>query len=108
MKSTRVSNTPELYHRVTDILKCKWTLAILDAIQKGVNRPGRLEKTLPGLTPKILNDRVKKLERYGIIERVVYSEVPPRVEYVFTKRGKRLLELLKDLRHFIEAWESEM
>lgn len=98
---------PELYHRITDILKCKWTLAILDGIRRGINRPGRLEKELPGLTTKVLNDRIKKLERYGIIHRIAYPEIPPHVEYVFTERGKELLELLSTIRKFIEEWEEE-
>jgi DNA-binding HxlR family transcriptional regulator len=100
-------DTPELYHRLTDILKCKWTLAILDGIRRGINRPGRLEKELPGLTPKVLNDRIKKLERYGIIQRITYPEIPPHVEYVFTPRGEALLELLKHIRGFVEEWEAE-
>ncbi len=107
MKKPAKPDTPELYHRLTDILKCKWTLAILDGIRRGINRPGRLEKELPGLTPKVLNDRIKKLERYGIIRRIAYPEIPPHVEYTFTQRGEELLELLKRIREFVEEWEAE-
>lgn len=96
----------EVYECLTDILKCKWTLEILDAIARGINRPGQLERSLPGLTPKVLQERVRKLERYGIIERVAHPEIPPRVEYFFTSRGERLVELLQTIRQFAEQWDK--
>jgi DNA-binding HxlR family transcriptional regulator len=97
----------EVYECLTDILKCEWTLAILDAIAQGINRPGKLERFLPGLTAKVLHERVHKLERFGLIRRKVYPEVPPRVEYEFTPRGERLIELLKTIREFASRWDSE-
>ncbi|MCS7310625.1 MAG: winged helix-turn-helix transcriptional regulator [Armatimonadota bacterium] len=95
------------YTCITEVLKCKWTLAILDAIARGVNRPGRIERELPGLTTKVLNERIRKLEHYGILRREVYPEVPPRVEYVFTERGKRLIQLLAAINDFARQWEQE-
>jgi len=97
----------EAYECITDILKCKWTLGILDAIARGIHRPGQLERALPGLTTKVLQERVHKLERYNLIRRRVYHEVPPRVEYEFTSRGKRLIELLRTVRAFAEKWEKD-
>lgn len=91
-------------HRVTDILRCKWTMAILDAIARGVNRPGRLERELPGLTTKVLNERVKKLERFGVILRRAYPEIPPRVEFELTERGERLVELIDTIAEFADDW----
>jgi len=97
----------EVYECLTDILKCKWTLAILDAIAQGINRPGKLERALPGLTTKVLHERIRKLERFGLIQRHTYPEVPPRVEYEFTPRGARLIELLKTIREFAARWDAE-
>lgn len=96
----------EVYDCITEILKCKWTLAILDAIARGINRPGRLERELPGLTTKVLNERIRRLENYGIIVRQVYPEIPPRVEYLFTERGKRLLALLDAVNEFARQWNE--
>jgi DNA-binding HxlR family transcriptional regulator len=96
----------EVYECLTDILKCKWTLAILDAIAQGINRPGKLERALPGLTAKVLHQRIHKLERYGPIQRITYPEVPPRVEYLFTPRGERLIELLETIREFAARWDA--
>ncbi len=97
----------EAYECLTNVLKCKWTLAILDAIAQGINRPGKLERALPGLTTKVLHERIRKLERFGLIQRRVYPEVPPRVEYAFTPRGERLVELLKTIREFANQWDHE-
>lgn len=102
------SRTTEGFHRISDILKCKWTMAIIDAIARGINRPSQVQRALPGLTAKVLNERVSKLERYNILEREVFAEVPPRVEYRLTQNGKRLIALLDEVRQFIyETWPNE-
>ena len=72
---------------VTEIFEqcvgCKWTLHILANIRKGVHRPGQLERTADGLTTKVLNERLVKLVRFGILNKISYPEIPPRVEYRF-------------------------
>lgn len=93
-------------HRLTEILRCKWTIAIIDGIARGVNRPGRLERELPGLTTKVLNERIKKLERFGVLVKRSYPEIPPRVEYEFTDRGRRLLGLMKAITEFAKEWND--
>lgn len=93
--------------RITEILRCKWTMVILDGIARGVNRPGRLERELPGLTTKVLNERVRKLERFGVIVRRSYPEVPPRVEYELTPRGRRLVMLVGTIAEFARSWDDE-
>jgi len=83
-------------------------MAIIDAIARGINRPSQVQRALPGLTAKVLNERVSKLERYNILEREVFAEVPPRVEYRLTQNGKRLIALLDEVRQFIyETWPNE-
>ena len=101
----RVIQGGEGLHRVTEILGCKWTLAIIGAIAQGVNRPGRLERELPGLTTKVLNERIRKLERFGIIVRRSYPEIPPRVEFEFTERGRRLEALCRSIAEFADDWD---
>jgi DNA-binding HxlR family transcriptional regulator len=92
------------FHQVTELLRCKWTVSIVEAIAGGVNRPGRLERELPGLTTKVLNERIAKLERFGMLTRRSYPEVPPRVEYAITERGQRLLELVRAIGKFVDEW----
>jgi DNA-binding HxlR family transcriptional regulator len=94
----------ENYHNLTEILHCKWTISILQALAQGVNRPGRLQRALPGLTVKVLNERLSMLVRHGVIVRLAYAEVPPRVEYSFTRRGRRLLVLVRSISEFVEKW----
>lgn len=97
----------EAFHRFSDIFGCKWTLAILEALERGVSRPSALQRDLPGLTAKILNQRIRKLSDYGLIERQEFAEIPPRVEYSLSQRGKRLRGLVQEIRAFAANWESE-
>ncbi|MFG0246906.1 MAG: winged helix-turn-helix transcriptional regulator [Phycisphaerales bacterium JB052] len=90
----------EAFHRVTDILKCKWALAILNLLDEPM-RPSQILDALPGLTSKVLNDRLRKLESFELVSREVYPEVPPRVEYALTGEGHELKRILADLIAFI-------
>jgi DNA-binding HxlR family transcriptional regulator len=79
---------------VEDIVGCKWSLAVLGAIRSGVARPGALERAVTGISTKVLNERLRKLQRFGLIERRAYAELPPRVEYRLTPFGRRFGRLL--------------
>ena len=74
---------------VEDIIGCKWSLTVLGLISSGVARPGAMQRRVAGLTAKVLNERLRKLLRFGIIERQVFAEVPPRVEYRLTAFGRK-------------------
>lgn len=65
----------------------KWTLLILMALMQGTKRTNQLQKQIRGISPKMLNETLKKLIEYGMVERTVYPEVPPRVEYHLTSFG---------------------
>ena len=95
----------ESFHRITDVLKCKWTLAIVNEMNNGANRPSAMQRDLPGLTSKVLTDRLKKLESFGLIERQVFAEVPLRVEYTLTPQGEELVTILGSLTSFITRWK---
>jgi DNA-binding HxlR family transcriptional regulator len=82
---------------VEDVIGCKWTLHVLAQVRAGVQRPGQLVRTADGLTTKVLNERLSKLVRYGVLE-VSYPEVPPRVEYHLTPLGSRLNTVLDAIR----------
>lgn len=98
--------TTESFHRITDVLKCKWTLAITTQLAQGTKRPSEIQSTLPGLTSKVLTDRLKKLESFDLIERQAFPEVPPRVEYTLTSKGEELSQLLSNLVAFINRWDT--
>ena len=82
---------------VEDIIGCKWSLTVLSLVRSGVSRPGAMQRRVDGLTAKVLNERLRKLQRYSIIEREVFAEVPPRVEYRLTEFGKRFSGVLDQI-----------
>lgn len=88
---------------VEDIIGCKWSLTVLGLIAAGVSRPGAMQRRVAGLSAKVLNERLRKLLRFGIIERQIHAEVPPRVEYTLSAFGKRFDGVLKE----IAALESD-
>jgi DNA-binding HxlR family transcriptional regulator len=80
-----------------DVIGCRWTISVLRAVNSGVHRPGALERHIEGISAKVLSDRLKHFQRAGIFERVVFPEIPPRVEYRLTPFGKKFSKLLKEV-----------
>jgi len=93
---------------VENIIRCKWSLSVLDAVRNGINRPGAIQRTIDGLTTKVMNERLRKLVRFGILRRISYPEVPPRVEYQFTDFGKKFLALLDQIEQLETDLENEL
>ncbi|WP_234118754.1 winged helix-turn-helix transcriptional regulator [Clostridium hydrogenum] len=80
-----------------NILSGKWKLGILWNLSKNIIRFNELQRLLPGITQKTLTMQLKELEKYGIIYRKVYAEVPPRVEYGLTEIGESLKPILSHM-----------
>lgn len=93
--------------RTLDIIGGKWTLLILRDLFEGTKRFGELRKSLEGVSPKTLSERLQYLEKEGIIERRIYAEVPPKVEYSLTERGKTLRPILLSMKHWGKANNSD-
>lgn len=85
---------PPVGRIVEDIVGCKWSLTVLQLVRQGVHRPGAMERSVKGLTPKVLNERLRKLVNYGIFQRREFPEIPPHVEYTFTAFGTRFVSIL--------------
>lgn len=79
---------------VESIIGCKWSLSVLQLLRNGINRPGEMQRQVDGLTTKVLNERLTKLYKFGIINKEVFPETPPHVEYHFTEFGKQFLEII--------------
>ena len=108
MKKSRGRGGASVTEMFESCLGCKWTLHVLAQIRKGVHRPGALERSAPGLSAKVLNERLGKLSRFGVIARTSYPEIPPRVEYTLTPFGQRFVKVLDEiesLRGDLEAAE---
>jgi DNA-binding HxlR family transcriptional regulator len=86
------------------IISGKWTLLILRDLSEGLNRFSVLERSLVGISPKTLSERLKSLEKAGVITRTSYAEVPPRVEYALTDRGMDLIPLIDHMRDYGTKW----
>jgi DNA-binding HxlR family transcriptional regulator len=75
----------------------KWTLMILCQLSKRVARFNELKRTIPGITQHMLTASLRELEANGIVQRTVYAEVPPRVEYRMTPHGRSLKPVIEAL-----------
>lgn len=89
-----IATAPTVSRMVEDIVGCKWSLAVLGAVRSGVVRPGAIEHAIDGLSKKVLNERLAKLVRFGILAKTSYAELPPRVEYALTPFGEKFCGLL--------------
>lgn len=78
----------------------KWKLLILRNLLAGKQRFGELRKTIPGISQKVLTDNLRSMEEDGILTRMIYPEVPPRVEYSLTELGNSMRPILKAM----ESW----
>jgi DNA-binding HxlR family transcriptional regulator len=88
---------PDVAATVEAVFGCKWSLRILALIRQGVCRPGAIERALEGLTPKVQTYYFRRMVSLGILDRVVYPEIPPRVEYRLTDFGERFLPILDSI-----------
>ena len=86
------------YHCLEDVIGCKWSAGVVAAIHEGVHRPGELERFIPGISKKILTERLRKLLAYGLITRKEFPEKLPRVEYRLTSSGRKLARILIQIR----------
>jgi DNA-binding HxlR family transcriptional regulator len=81
----------------------KWTILIVTALSSGVHRFSELRDRIGEVTPKVLTQSLRALERDGIIERTVYAVVPPKVEYQLTDLGRSLLEPIAAVKTWAES-----
>lgn len=90
--------------RTAKIVAGKWTLLIFRDLAAGTRRFNELERSLAGISPKTLSQRLRCLEAAGMIERRSYPQVPPRVEYSLTRKGLALIPVIDSMRAYGSAW----
>lgn len=86
-----------------ELLSDKWRIPILHVLTPGPLRTGELQKAIEEVSPKVLTQTLRGMERDGLIQRRVYHVVPPRVEYSLTDMGRSVLKPLADLCHWAKA-----
>ena len=82
----------------------KWTLLLIRDLAEGSARFCELERSLEGISPRTLSLRLRALEEEGILERQTFPEVPPRVEYGLTDKGRALIPIVDAMRSYGEEW----
>ncbi len=87
-----------------EIIGSKWAILILRELFVGSRRTHEFLEVLPGISTKTLTARLRELERYGLINRQVYAEVPPRVEYSLTSKGREMQPVMMALKQLGEQW----
>ncbi len=106
MNRRKPDKAPSAAAMLEYIVGCKWSIRILTLIQQGVDRPGAITRSIDGLTTKVQGDCLNKMVGFGILERIAYGEVPPRVEYKLTHFGQRfvsILDAVSELQREIDA-----
>lgn len=90
-----------------ELLSNKWRITILHLLRSGPLRTSELQGAIPEISPKVLTQTVRGMERDGLVWRKVYPVVPPRVEYSLTTMGESVLKPLADLCHWARAHVAE-
>src|SRR5690348_10442513 len=90
--------------RTAEVVCGKWTLLLIRDLAEGSARFCELERSLAGISPRTLSLRLRALEDEGILARDTFPEVPPRVEYALTEKGRALLPIIDDMRAYGERW----
>jgi DNA-binding HxlR family transcriptional regulator len=95
------------FQKAVELIGSRWTGAIIRALLSGVHRFSGLTETVPGLSDRMLAERLRELEAEGIIERVVFPEMPVRIEYHLTEKGRALSGVIEAIVSWLEHWTEE-
>ncbi len=91
-------------HLVLSYIGSKWAILILQELFQGNRRTNEFLSALPGISTKTLTARLRELESYGLVKRTVFPEVPPRVEYSLTAKGREVQPIMAALNQVGQHW----
>ncbi len=92
------------YEQAIQLLGKRWTGLLLYALLEGPRRFCELTSRVEGLSDRVLSDRLRELEVEGVIERIVYPQIPVRVEYQLTEKGRALEPVVHAIQTWAEKW----
>jgi DNA-binding HxlR family transcriptional regulator len=101
--TSAIQNCPRYEHAI-QILGKRWTGLLLNALMDGPRRFCELTSLVEGLSDRVLSDRLRELEAEDIVRRVVYPNIPVRVEYQLTEKGLALKPVIDAIHHWAEEW----
>lgn len=87
-----------------ELLGKKWTGLIIRSLLSGAKRFSDIQEIIPNLSARMLTERFKELEEQGILVRRVYPEMPVRIEYELTEKGKALEKSMDEIQSWAEQW----
>ncbi len=93
--------------RTAEIVCAKWTILIVRDLADGHSRFSQMERSLAGISPRTLSLRLRALEEESIVERRTFPEVPPRVEYALTDKGRALIPIIDSMRTYGKVWLAD-
>ncbi len=109
MSDDEISAFCPYYQRAVELIGGRWTGAVLRALHTGVHRFSDLAQTIPGISDRMLSERLKELEAEGLVVRKVIPETPVRIDYQLTSKGEALGAVIGAISAWAETWlvESE-
>lgn len=107
MRDEKFCNSHCPFTRAIGTIANKWKPIIINVIQKRKLRFGQLDAIIPMITRKVLTEQLKEMEEDGIIQRVAYKELPPRVEYSLTEKGLAFLPILEKIKEWNSKYETD-
>ena len=92
------------FHRAVELVGRRWTGVIVRSMMHGAIRFSDISAAIPGLSDRLLSERLKELEAQGVVARQVYPETPVRIEYRLTEKGASLLATVEAIAAWAEQW----
>lgn len=103
MEKTHMCMCPR-FEAAFELLGKRWTGLIIRSLLNGAKRFSDIQEIIPGLSARMLTERFKQLEEQGIILRKVYPEMPVRIEYELTEKGRELEKAMDEIQKWAEKW----
>ena len=101
-----VNGVCPLFHAAIELIGKRWTGAIISALTEGPLRFGELARAVPGLSDRLLSQRLRELEEEGLVEREVEAGTPVRVSYSLTQKGAELRPAIGELKQWAKRWNK--
>ena len=95
------------YTRAIEIIGRRWTGAIIRAMLAGSTRFSEMLAAVPGLSDRLLSERLKELEHEGIVARNVTASTPVRIDYTLTEKGHALGSIVREVAAWVETWDPQ-
>jgi DNA-binding HxlR family transcriptional regulator len=103
MKKVDLGYCPR-FHYAVELIGRRWTGAIILVMLGGASRYSEIRDAIPGLSDRLLSERLRELETEGIIDRTVLPEIPPAVRYHLTDKGRALAPILQAVFTWVDRW----